>query len=174
MDWSTHYPAYVAEGGEPNPSDVVVQGGPAALPNVEELSSSVTRGAMSGSGVGARAKLSPEGTSAEDVEQGQAVQEKEPRERSNAMNIMSVLNPELEAQQEPEVQQEPKVQQEPAAKNTKMGARPKRMRKQVEVADIGCGFGGLLFSLSPVLPDTLLLGKAFLSSTLHIPGGNPN
>lgn len=31
--------------------------------------------------------------------------------------------------------------------------------KDVEVADIGCGFGGLLVALAPVLPDTLLLGK---------------
>jgi len=28
----------------------------------------------------------------------------------------------------------------------------------VEVADIGCGFGGLLVALSPVLPDTLMIG----------------
>jgi len=33
-----------------------------------------------------------------------------------------------------------------------------RMKKDVEVADIGCGFGGLLVALAPVLPDTLLLG----------------
>ena len=32
------------------------------------------------------------------------------------------------------------------------------MEKQVEVADIGCGFGGLLFALAPKMPDTLLLG----------------
>jgi tRNA G46 methylase TrmB len=34
-----------------------------------------------------------------------------------------------------------------------------KMRKGVEVADIGCGFGGLLVALAPKLPDTLLLGK---------------
>jgi len=33
-----------------------------------------------------------------------------------------------------------------------------RISKQVEVADIGCGFGGLLFALAPIMPDTLLLG----------------
>lgn len=32
------------------------------------------------------------------------------------------------------------------------------MSQQVEVADIGCGFGGLLFALAPKLPNTLLLG----------------
>lgn len=33
-----------------------------------------------------------------------------------------------------------------------------RMRKDVEVVDIGCGFGGLLVALAPLLPDTLALG----------------
>jgi len=31
-------------------------------------------------------------------------------------------------------------------------------RPQVEFADIGCGYGGLLVSLSPLFPDTLMLG----------------
>ena len=35
---------------------------------------------------------------------------------------------------------------------------PKRLRKDVEVADIGCGFGGLLVALAPAMPDTLILG----------------
>ncbi|KAK0628976.1 hypothetical protein B0T17DRAFT_505581 [Bombardia bombarda] len=35
---------------------------------------------------------------------------------------------------------------------------PKRLSKEVEVADIGCGFGGLLIALAPVMPDTLILG----------------
>lgn len=30
--------------------------------------------------------------------------------------------------------------------------------RKVEVADIGCGFGGLIVSLAPKLPDTLMLG----------------
>ncbi|KAL9050912.1 MAG: hypothetical protein Q9162_006339 [Coniocarpon cinnabarinum] len=33
-----------------------------------------------------------------------------------------------------------------------------RMKKQVEIADIGCGFGGLLFALAPRMPDKLILG----------------
>lgn len=32
------------------------------------------------------------------------------------------------------------------------------MTKEVEIADIGCGFGGLLVALSPLFPDTLMLG----------------
>jgi len=31
-------------------------------------------------------------------------------------------------------------------------------KSQVEFADIGCGYGGLLVSLSPLFPDTLMLG----------------
>ena len=38
------------------------------------------------------------------------------------------------------------------------------MGKQVEFADIGCGFGGLLISLAPLFPDTLMLGQ---STSLH-------
>ncbi|KAL8826395.1 MAG: hypothetical protein Q9191_003822 [Dirinaria sp. TL-2023a] len=34
----------------------------------------------------------------------------------------------------------------------------RRLTKEVTVADIGCGFGGLLVALSPLLPDELLLG----------------
>ncbi|KAF2667644.1 putative methyltransferase [Microthyrium microscopicum] len=30
--------------------------------------------------------------------------------------------------------------------------------KKVEIVDIGCGFGGLLFALAPKLPETLILG----------------
>jgi tRNA (guanine-N7-)-methyltransferase len=35
----------------------------------------------------------------------------------------------------------------------------RKMNRQVEVADIGCGFGGLLVALAPRLPDKLLLGR---------------
>jgi tRNA (guanine-N7-)-methyltransferase len=30
--------------------------------------------------------------------------------------------------------------------------------KKVTVADIGCGFGGLMFALAPLFPDQLILG----------------
>jgi tRNA G46 methylase TrmB len=36
----------------------------------------------------------------------------------------------------------------------------KAVTKNVEIADIGCGFGGLLFALAPMFPDTLMLGKS--------------
>lgn len=39
---------------------------------------------------------------------------------------------------------------------------PKKLSKDVEVVDIGCGFGGLLVALAPKLPDTLMLGTARL------------
>ena len=32
-------------------------------------------------------------------------------------------------------------------------------QKKVEFADVGCGFGGLLISLAPQFPDTLMLGE---------------
>ncbi len=35
----------------------------------------------------------------------------------------------------------------------------KQISKAVEVADIGCGFGGLLMALAPVMPETLILGR---------------
>ncbi|KAI9890193.1 MAG: hypothetical protein M1814_004355 [Vezdaea aestivalis] len=35
---------------------------------------------------------------------------------------------------------------------------PKVLNRSVEVADIGCGYGGLLMALSPVIPETLILG----------------
>lgn len=36
---------------------------------------------------------------------------------------------------------------------------PKPMKQDVEIVDIGCGFGGLLVALAPILPDKLMLGK---------------
>lgn len=34
----------------------------------------------------------------------------------------------------------------------------RKLIKDVEVVDIGCGFGGLLVGLAPLLPDTLMVG----------------
>lgn len=34
----------------------------------------------------------------------------------------------------------------------------KKAASAVEILDIGCGFGGLLMALSPLLPNTLMLG----------------
>jgi hypothetical protein len=43
------------------------------------------------------------------------------------------------------------------AKTTLSGAR--KLVKDVEVVDIGCGFGGLLVGLAPLMSDTLMVGK---------------
>ncbi|KAJ2982086.1 hypothetical protein NUW58_g6520 [Xylaria curta] len=40
----------------------------------------------------------------------------------------------------------------------------RKLTKEVEVVDIGCGFGGLLVALAPALPDTLLLGMEIRTS----------
>ncbi|KAH6843072.1 hypothetical protein B0I37DRAFT_315275 [Chaetomium sp. MPI-CAGE-AT-0009] len=45
--------------------------------------------------------------------------------------------------------------------------RPKRISKEVEVADIGCGFGGLLIALAPTMPDSLILGLEIRVSVTH-------
>ena len=42
---------------------------------------------------------------------------------------------------------------------------PRGLSKNVEIADIGCGFGGLLFALAPKFPDTLIVGMPFSSWT---------
>lgn len=62
-------------------------------------------------------------------------------------------------------------------------------RKQVEWADVGCGFGGLLMALAPLYPDTLMLGMeirvavtayvadriaALRQSQAHLPAGSPD
>lgn len=38
----------------------------------------------------------------------------------------------------------------------------KRMKQDVDVADIGCGFGGLTVALAPKLPNSLILGMKYL------------
>lgn len=53
--------------------------------------------------------------------------------------------------------------QETLATETPVGqdlalVQPKRLTQDVEVADIGCGFGGLLVALAPTMPNTLILG----------------
>lgn len=37
----------------------------------------------------------------------------------------------------------------------------KKATPNVEILDIGCGFGGLLMALSPLFPNTLMLGRSF-------------
>ncbi|GIZ40201.1 hypothetical protein CKM354_000355300 [Cercospora kikuchii] len=42
--------------------------------------------------------------------------------------------------------------------------QPPAMTKQVTIADIGCGFGGLTFALSPKFPSNLILGLEIRTS----------
>lgn len=44
----------------------------------------------------------------------------------------------------------------------------RKLTRDVEVADIGCGFGGLLVALAPKLPNTLMLGKVFSSECTEV------
>ena len=53
-------------------------------------------------------------------------------------------------------------------KTTLSGART--LVKDVEVVDIGCGFGGLLAGLAPLMPDTLIVGKWIQTETLVLKG----
>lgn len=39
-----------------------------------------------------------------------------------------------------------------------VASKPKPLKKNVEIVDIGCGFGGLLMALAPLMPDKLMLG----------------
>ncbi|EEH41546.2 tRNA (guanine-N(7)-)-methyltransferase [Paracoccidioides lutzii Pb01] len=41
------------------------------------------------------------------------------------------------------------------------------LTKDVEIADIGCGFGGLLVALAPLLPDTLMVGMELRAQVLE-------
>lgn len=43
--------------------------------------------------------------------------------------------------------------------------KPRKLTQDVEVADIGCGFGGLLVALAPALPDKLILGMFSTQTT---------
>lgn len=57
---------------------------------------------------------------------------------------------------------QPSAQQDTNTTTTPKDGIPSipKLVKDVEVADIGCGFGGLLVALAPKLPDKLLLGEA--------------
>ena len=39
--------------------------------------------------------------------------------------------------------------------------RAGQLKQNIEVADIGCGFGGLLFALAPKMPESLILGMCW-------------
>ncbi|CAD6503559.1 BgTH12-03219 [Blumeria graminis f. sp. triticale] len=48
-------------------------------------------------------------------------------------------------------------------KNFKIRNKTTTLIKDIEIADIGCGFGGLLVALAPELPNTLMLGMEIRS-----------
>ncbi|KAJ5183640.1 tRNA (guanine-N(7)-)-methyltransferase [Penicillium capsulatum] len=59
------------------------------------------------------------------------------------------------------------------SKTNLVGAR--KLTKDVEVVDIGCGFGGLLVGLAPIMPDTLMVGMEirvavldYVRSRIHV------
>ena len=43
--------------------------------------------------------------------------------------------------------------------NQRLENKVPKLDRQVEIADIGCGYGGLLFALAPKIPETLILGN---------------
>lgn len=45
--------------------------------------------------------------------------------------------------------------------DTEASDNPRPLTKDVEIADIGCGFGGLTVALAPHFPDQLILGITF-------------
>ena len=54
----------------------------------------------------------------------------------------------------------PKFVDDNAVKDSDMA---KQLDRDVTIADIGCGFGGLLMALSPMLPEELAIGLHFIS-----------
>lgn len=63
---------------------------------------------------------------------------------------------------------------EKGAGNENAPAQAKSLIKPVTVADIGCGFGGLLIALSPLLPDDLILGSVFSFPPLFVINRTPS
>ncbi|KAF3389323.1 hypothetical protein F1880_004120 [Penicillium rolfsii] len=55
---------------------------------------------------------------------------------------------------------------DPDASKVNLGGT-RKLTKDVEVVDIGCGFGGLLVGLAPLLPDTLMVGMEIRVSVLE-------
>jgi tRNA (guanine-N7-)-methyltransferase len=50
--------------------------------------------------------------------------------------------------------------------DTCLDKKPRKMRKQITIADIGCGFGGLLVALAPKFPNDLILGLEIRTQVL--------
>ncbi|KAF2833473.1 putative methyltransferase [Ophiobolus disseminans] len=65
---------------------------------------------------------------------------------------------------EGESQQASEAVEESTPADDEVQRKIKAISKNIEVADIGCGFGGLLFALAPKFPDTLILGMEIRTS----------
>jgi len=75
------------------------------------------------------------------------------------------INERIEAElQAPEANPQEVAAFESSAINTEV---IRKLTKDVEVADIGCGFGGLLVALAPKFPATLMLGNYFSSKSTN-------
>ncbi len=48
-------------------------------------------------------------------------------------------------------------------------SQPRPLKQDVEIVDIGCGYGGLLVALSSILPDKLMLGPITPPLPIHYP-----
>ena len=73
-----------------------------------------------------------------------------------------------EQDQDQEQEQEPEEGKAGVVMMKKTKER-KRLSKRVTVADVGCGFGGLLVALSTILPDELILGERELPPSPKTP-----
>ena len=68
----------------------------------------------------------------------------------------------------------PEPPSKPLADGIPSEAAIRPLVKPVTVADVGCGFGGLLVALSPLLPDDLILGASRIRFTaMHSEGPRP-
>lgn len=70
----------------------------------------------------------------------------------------SSLFPDYVVEDEP-LEQKAATHDAPADAPALQPVKPRRLSRDVEVADIGCGFGGLLVALALALPETLILGE---------------
>lgn len=50
---------------------------------------------------------------------------------------------------------------------TQLYPKAEQFSRGVEVLDIGCGYGGLLIELSPLMPDKLIMGNGLRCFCLH-------
>lgn len=69
------------------------------------------------------------------------------------------MYPAFVAEDQDDAAAETEMASEEGGQVVKAVKKPRKLTKNVEVADIGCGFGGLLMALGPLMSDTLCLGQ---------------